>query len=129
MGCLVVHGHCAINPYYIQHYCMELHISPRIFIIHTMIQIYNYDAFVVYSIFSGIFLVLTWTLLDLSLGLACLHFEVGCSCCFAACSYIVLPWYILQLQVSCRAGFIIMSRCYGCCALYIGVQKEDISRV
>ena len=72
--------------------------------------------------------VLAGTLIDLWLGLLCLLFSVGCSCCITACSYIVLPCYIPHLKGSCRAGFVFMSRCYSCCTLHIGTGKEDRPR-
>ena len=73
--------------------------------------------------------VLALTLLDLWLGLLCILFAVGFSCCITAYSYIVLPCYILHLQGSCKVGSVVISRCYGCCKLNIGAGKEDRPRV
>ena len=37
----------------------------------------------------------------------------------------MLPCYILHLEGSCIASSVVISRCYGCCALHIGARKED----
>ena len=52
VGCLVVHGYCTINLYYVQCCCIELCTSLPIRTIYSMLQTANYDASVVYSIFS-----------------------------------------------------------------------------
>ena len=101
---------------------MELRTSLPICTMYNILQTAMYNASVVHSIFMWD---LARTLLDLWPGLPCLLFVVGCSCCITAFSYIVLTYYILHLQGSYRADSVVMSRCYGCCALHIGAGKEN----
>ena len=107
--------------YYVQHCSMKLRTPLCICTMYSILQIAMYYASVVHSIFyvgSSTNITFFW------LGLLCLLFAVGCSYCITACSYIVLPCYILYLSSSCAAGSVVVFRCYGCCALYIGARKE-----
>ena len=62
-------------------------------------------------------------LIELWLGLLFLLFAIGCSCCITACSYIVLPCYILHLQGSCIVGAVVCRQYSLLCSTYRGKEK------